>query len=173
MRERRRRCITCNKLTKYWQRINGGPWHCYDGCYSTTGADRRTLDGRPLYPEGYWDLQLTEEESAARKTLRERLMAALKTEATADNLPHPAEQIISEIMNNTRGAEQLLESAALSSSPTRLSVTLLALLSRVRPFDEHWRARMIYLCLRSDSPGLRNTVPALTQAWGITPRPGW
>ena len=46
---RRKRCVVCNKLTHTWQRINGGPWHCYDGCYSTTGWDCRTADGEPLW----------------------------------------------------------------------------------------------------------------------------
>jgi hypothetical protein len=45
----RRRCTVCRKLTENWQRINGGPWHCYDGCYSTTGYDRRTPDGKPAW----------------------------------------------------------------------------------------------------------------------------
>lgn len=39
--EKRRRCRVCGMLTVKWQRINGGPWHCYDGCKSTTGIDRR------------------------------------------------------------------------------------------------------------------------------------
>lgn len=172
MKERRRRCTTCHKLTKYWQRVNGSPWHCYDGCYSTTGIDRRTMDGLPLYPEGYWNLQLTEEEKDARGILRERLMVALKTGVTQDGQPHPAEQIISEIMNS-QGAEQLLESAALTSSPTHLRITLLSLLSRIRPFDEHWRARLIYSCLRSDSSSIRNMSSTLSQAWGIVPRSSW
>lgn len=25
------------------------PCHCYDGCYSTTGIDRRTYDGQPAW----------------------------------------------------------------------------------------------------------------------------
>ena len=49
---RRRRCVNCRKLTKRWQRINGSPWHCYDGCYSTTGWDMRTIDGKPLWLGG-------------------------------------------------------------------------------------------------------------------------
>jgi hypothetical protein len=48
IQEKRRRCVVCNKLTKKWQRVNGGPWHCYDGCYSTTGCDKRTTTGKPL-----------------------------------------------------------------------------------------------------------------------------
>lgn len=31
----RKRCGICGKLTKKWQSINGGPWHCYDQCRST------------------------------------------------------------------------------------------------------------------------------------------
>jgi hypothetical protein len=46
---RRRRCAICGKLTSFWQRTNGGPWHCDDGCYSTTGRDRRTENGEPLW----------------------------------------------------------------------------------------------------------------------------
>ena len=48
MKERRRRCILCKNLTTKWQRVNGGPWHCYDGCYSTTNCDRRTITGELL-----------------------------------------------------------------------------------------------------------------------------
>jgi hypothetical protein len=39
----RRHCAVCGLLTYKWQRINGGPWHCYDGCESTTGIDRRKI----------------------------------------------------------------------------------------------------------------------------------
>jgi hypothetical protein len=40
----RRRCCNCKKMTEKWQRLNGGPWHCYDGCMSTTGIDfRKTI----------------------------------------------------------------------------------------------------------------------------------
>jgi len=46
---RRKRCCVCNKLTFNWQRINGGAWHCFDGCYSATGIDRRTTDGEPAW----------------------------------------------------------------------------------------------------------------------------
>ena len=49
---RRRRCVICGKLTHKWKRINMGSWHCYDGCYSTTGWDRRTIDGQPLWENG-------------------------------------------------------------------------------------------------------------------------
>jgi hypothetical protein len=45
----RRRCCNCNKLTEKWQRINGSPYHCYDGCHSTTGMDMRTVDGEPAW----------------------------------------------------------------------------------------------------------------------------
>lgn len=44
----KRKCIVCGKKTSFWQRVNGGPWHCYDGCYSTTGWDNREKDGIPL-----------------------------------------------------------------------------------------------------------------------------
>ena len=49
VKNKRRRCTVCNKLTENWQRINYGPWHCYDGCYSTTGKDIRTKDGKPQW----------------------------------------------------------------------------------------------------------------------------
>ena len=45
----RRRCVCCGKLTHKWHRINGGPWHCFDGCYSTTGYDHRDPQGIPKW----------------------------------------------------------------------------------------------------------------------------
>lgn len=48
----KRRCVCCQKMTLKWQRFNKGPWHCYDGCYSTTGYDRRTVGGIPLWEGG-------------------------------------------------------------------------------------------------------------------------
>lgn len=48
----RRKCCNCKMLTENWQRVNGSAWHCYDGCYSTTGYDHRTLDGKPLWFKG-------------------------------------------------------------------------------------------------------------------------
>ena len=48
----RHRCVRCGKLTENYQCINGGPWHCFDGCYSTTGYDIRTIDGIPLWKGG-------------------------------------------------------------------------------------------------------------------------
>lgn len=47
--QKRKRCFICRKMTYNWQRINSGAWHCYDGCYSTTGFDRRSLDGKPIW----------------------------------------------------------------------------------------------------------------------------
>ena len=44
----KRKCCRCKKLTENWHRINNSPWHCYDGCYSTTGLDHRYSDGIPL-----------------------------------------------------------------------------------------------------------------------------
>ena len=44
----RHKCVRCRQLTYNWQKINGGEYHCYDGCYSTTGFDYRTEDGTPL-----------------------------------------------------------------------------------------------------------------------------
>lgn len=49
----KRKCCFCQKLTKNWQRVNGSSWHCYDGCYSTTGFDRRTRDGQPAWEALY------------------------------------------------------------------------------------------------------------------------
>lgn len=46
---KRRTCSLCGHLTEKWQRINGGAWHCYDGCYSTTGRDCRSKDGNPTW----------------------------------------------------------------------------------------------------------------------------
>jgi hypothetical protein len=51
----RKRCVCCGKLTLKWQKVNGGSTHCYDGCYSTTGRDSRTIDGEPAWlPFGKW-----------------------------------------------------------------------------------------------------------------------
>ena len=44
-----RLCIVCRKLSSRCQRINNGPWHCYDGCFGSTGKDRRTYDGQPAW----------------------------------------------------------------------------------------------------------------------------
>lgn len=51
MNVRRKRCVVCHLLTKNWQRVNGSPWYCFDGCHSTTGMDRRTVDGKPAWLE--------------------------------------------------------------------------------------------------------------------------
>ena len=55
----RHKCVCCGKMTSNYQRINGGHWHCYDGCYSTTGWDKRTINGTPAWlPDGKkkaWD----------------------------------------------------------------------------------------------------------------------
>jgi hypothetical protein len=48
----RKLCTFCRKLTEKWQGVNGSFWHCYDGCYSTTGTDHRTVDGTPLWKGG-------------------------------------------------------------------------------------------------------------------------
>jgi len=39
----KRKCVICGLKTEKWQRINGGFWHCYDGCKSTTGIDHRPI----------------------------------------------------------------------------------------------------------------------------------
>lgn len=49
----RRKCVVCKKLTENWQRVCGGPWHCFDGCFSTTGRDNRTEDGKPKPKASY------------------------------------------------------------------------------------------------------------------------
>lgn len=46
---KRRRCTICNKLTERWCSVNGSPVFCYDGCFSTTGIDNRTSNGKPLW----------------------------------------------------------------------------------------------------------------------------
>jgi len=49
----RHKCVCCGKMTGNYQRTNGGSWHCYDGCYSTTGRDKRTINGKPAWlPDG-------------------------------------------------------------------------------------------------------------------------
>jgi hypothetical protein len=50
-------CVVCRKKTENFQRVNGGPWHCYDGCWSTTGIDRRTIDGLPAWEHEFKNLK--------------------------------------------------------------------------------------------------------------------
>lgn len=45
----RKTCSCCRKKTENWQKINGGGWHCFDGCFSTTGQDNRTVDRHPAW----------------------------------------------------------------------------------------------------------------------------
>jgi hypothetical protein len=45
----RKKCNICNKLSTNWQKVNGSIAHCFDGCYSTTGRDKRTIDGQPAW----------------------------------------------------------------------------------------------------------------------------
>lgn len=52
MSEKRHICVRCRKITGNFQRVNGGQWHCYDGCWSTTGKDWRTVDGTPFWEGG-------------------------------------------------------------------------------------------------------------------------
>jgi hypothetical protein len=54
----RKRCKVCGKLTTKWQSINYGVIHCYDGCFSTTGYDNRTIDGKPKYKTQLNNLKL-------------------------------------------------------------------------------------------------------------------
>lgn len=44
----RKVCKVCKHRTDKWQRV-AGIVHCYDGCHSTTGVDRRTTDGAPAW----------------------------------------------------------------------------------------------------------------------------
>jgi len=46
---KRKRCVNCGQLTERWHRINGSPYHCYDGCFGTTGFDCRAEDGFPMW----------------------------------------------------------------------------------------------------------------------------
>lgn len=48
---KKRRCVVCKKLTENWQSTNGSAYHCFDGCYSTTGIDNRTRNGKPLWED--------------------------------------------------------------------------------------------------------------------------
>lgn len=47
----RKRCVYCRLMTENWTYYSGPssstPVFCQDGCYSTTGRDRRTKDGEP------------------------------------------------------------------------------------------------------------------------------
>jgi hypothetical protein len=52
-------------MTYKWQRINGGPWYCYDGCRSTSGIDHRTNEIQDLV-----------------NTLKERAESVFNTPAT-------------------------------------------------------------------------------------------
>ena len=45
----RHKCSICKRMTTRWEKANGGPYRCYDGCYGTTGKDRRTVDGKPQW----------------------------------------------------------------------------------------------------------------------------
>src|SRR5271165_344597 len=59
----RRRCCRCQKMTENWQRVNGSPYHCYDGCFSTLGVDYRSADGLPIW----WTAQQKKKHVAAEK----------------------------------------------------------------------------------------------------------
>lgn len=50
-------CINCRHKTRTFQRVNGGLWYCYDGCYSTTEIDRRTTDGLPGWENDWKNLK--------------------------------------------------------------------------------------------------------------------
>ncbi len=50
------KCYFCQKLSNNTQKVNGSPYHCYDGCYSTTGRDMRTTDGKPAWENGWKNL---------------------------------------------------------------------------------------------------------------------
>ncbi len=66
----KRKCVICKKRTENWQRVNGSSWYCYDGCYSTTGMDRRTIDGTPRWEGGKpWPHLVRAEEEAGTTCL--------------------------------------------------------------------------------------------------------
>ncbi len=52
-REARHICVICRHLSYKCMSVNGGRWFCHDGCYSTTGIDRRTVDGLPGWEHGW------------------------------------------------------------------------------------------------------------------------
>src|ERR1700675_1212247 len=52
---RRKRCQYCLKLTEKWYKL-GSLVACYDGCFSTTGWDGRTINGKPL-----WEMSLKDQ----------------------------------------------------------------------------------------------------------------
>lgn len=56
MKPRRKRCQFCLNLTEKWSKF-GETTFCYDGCYSTTGWDNRTLTGKPLWEMSEADRQ--------------------------------------------------------------------------------------------------------------------
>ena len=50
--KKRHKCACCGRLSYYTHSINGGPWISYDGHFSLTGRDDRTIDGTPLWQGG-------------------------------------------------------------------------------------------------------------------------
>ena len=56
--ERRKRCVICGLLSHRCMRINGGSPYCHDGYFSTTGRDRRSPDGKPLWEAPYKGMSL-------------------------------------------------------------------------------------------------------------------
>jgi hypothetical protein len=51
----RKRCQVCSKLSEHWSK-SGSFVFCYDGCFGTTGWDRRTINGKPL-----WEMSLKDQ----------------------------------------------------------------------------------------------------------------
>jgi hypothetical protein len=49
LEKHRHRCSVCKKLSYFTHSINGAEWVCYDGHFSTTGTDNRTINGKPLW----------------------------------------------------------------------------------------------------------------------------
>jgi hypothetical protein len=45
-------------------RVNGGFPYCHDGCFSTTGRDRRTPDGKPMWEPPYSEMSIEEQTKA-------------------------------------------------------------------------------------------------------------
>ncbi len=172
MNSQRRRCWICSKMSSVWKKMPGGSAYCADGCHSTTGFDRRTLDGRALTPPGYWDFELSAAEESAQLDLQKRLATQLSEQTVDESQPHPGEKTIAEMMQ-CKYARQCIEALVFRSSSSQ-STAVLTLLARMKPFDLHWQARMVYL-LRTVTwrPELQEMSLILAQAWRVTPRLNW
>lgn len=63
------------------------PWHCYDGCYSTTNFDRRTCCGSPLYPLRKEVVPVPGPQCETMDLVRKKWVETCDPEAT--NMIHP------------------------------------------------------------------------------------